>query len=46
MLASALSVLAVDDLGFRRMHFETALCQACLKCGLDDLGFMLDPAVN
>ena len=44
--ASALSVFAVDDLGFRRMHLEVALCQACLKRGLEDQGFMLVPAVN
>src|SRR6201993_3078702 len=46
ILTFTLSVLAVDDLGFRRMHFQTALCQTCLKRGLDSLCFLLVSAVN
>src|SRR5215470_4321784 len=46
ILAFALSVLAVDDPGLRRMHFEMALCQACLKRCFNALSLMLDPAVN
>ena len=46
ILAFALPVLAVDDLGFRRMHLQAALCQASLKLGLEGLGFLLVPAVN
>src|SRR6266446_5246604 len=42
----AISVLAVDDLGFCRMQFQAALCQARLKFGLEGLGFLLVPAVN
>ena len=40
ILTFALSVLAVDDLGVRRMHFQTAFRQTCLKRGLDGLGFL------
>jgi len=46
ILAFALSVLAVDDPGLRRVHFEMALCQACLKRCFDALSLVLDPAVN
>src|SRR5262245_26887245 len=46
ILASTLSVPAVDDSGLRRMHFEVALCQSRLKCALDAFGFMFDTAVN
>jgi hypothetical protein len=34
ILTFALSVLAVNDPGLRRMHFEMALCQTHLKRGL------------
>src|SRR5262245_43112546 len=46
ILASTLSVPAVDDPGLRRMHFEVALCQSRLKRALDTLGFMFDTAMN
>src|ERR1700740_951107 len=46
ILSFALSVLAVDDLGFRRMHFQTALCQTCSKRALEGLGFLLVSTVN
>ena len=46
ILAFALPVLAVDDLGFGRMQFQAALCQTRLKFGLEGLGFLLGPAVN
>src|SRR5215831_3972089 len=42
----AIPVLAVDDLGFCRMQFQAALCQARLKFGLEGLGLVLVPAVN
>ena len=45
ILASALSVPAVDDLGLYRMEFEATLCQPRLKSGLEDLGFLLGPTV-
>ena len=46
ILTISLSIPAVDDLGFHRMHFEMALCQTGLKCGLEGLGFLLSPAMN
>ena len=46
ILPFALSVLAVDDLGFRRMHLQAALRQASLKLGLEGFGFLLGPAVH
>src|SRR5262245_12667072 len=46
ILASTLCIPAVDDPGLRRMHFEMALSQTCLKRSLDAFSFMLDPAVN
>jgi hypothetical protein len=46
ILTSSLSIPAVDDLDLRRMHFEKALCQTGLKCGLESQGFLLTPAVN
>lgn len=44
--AFALPVLAVNDLGFRRMHLQAALRQPCLKLRLESLSFLLVPAVN
>src|SRR6202049_1123963 len=41
----AMRVLAVDDLGFRRMQVQLALCQSGLKFGLDGFCFSLTPAV-
>src|SRR5215475_5612598 len=46
ILTFALSVLAVDDLGFRRMHFQTALRQTCLKRSHEGLGLLLVSTVN
>src|ERR1700750_1149180 len=42
----AISVLAVDDLGFGWMQFQAALYQARLKFGLEGVGFLLVAAVN
>src|ERR1700730_15224280 len=42
----ALPVLTVDELGFRRMHFQEGICQACLKLCLESLSFVLVPAVD
>src|ERR1700730_2501702 len=39
-------VLAVNDLGFRRMQFQATDCEASLKIGLEGLRFLLGPAVN
>ena len=44
--AFALPVFAVNDLGFRRMHLQAALCQALLKLCLESLSFLLGPAVH
>ena len=44
--APALYVLAVGDLGFRRVHLKPALCQARLELDLEGLGFLLGPAVD
>ena len=38
-------VLAVDDLGFRRMQVQLAFCQSGLKFVLDGFCFSLAPAV-
>jgi hypothetical protein len=38
-------VLAVDDLGFRQMQVQLALCQSGLKFGLDGFYFSLASAV-
>src|ERR1700751_502739 len=46
ILSFALSVLAVDDLGFRRMHFQTTLRQTCLKRSHEGLGPLLVSTVN
>ena len=45
ILAFAFPVFAVDDLGFRRMHFQVAFRQAGLKLCLEGLRFLLVPAV-
>jgi len=42
----ALPVPTVDDLGFRRMHFQAALCQAALEALPGELSFLLVPAVD
>src|SRR5262249_33493608 len=39
--AFALPIFAVDDLSFRRMHFQAAFCQARLKLCLEGLRFLL-----
>jgi hypothetical protein len=44
--AFALPVLAVNDLGFRRMHLQAALRQPCLKLRLESLSFLLVSAVD
>ena len=46
ILAFAVPVFAVDDLGFRRMHLQPALRQSGLKLGLEGLRFLLGPAVH
>jgi hypothetical protein len=43
---SALSILAIDDLGFRRVHLEAARFQSSLKLGLEGLSLLLGPAVH
>ena len=46
MLFFATPVLAVNDLGFRRVQFQATDCEASLKIGLEGLRFLLGPAVN
>ena len=46
ILAFPLSVFAIDDLGFRRMHLQTALRQTSLKLRLKGLCFLLGPTVH
>src|SRR6516164_617822 len=41
----AFPVLAVNDLGFRRMQLQVALCQSSLKLGPEGFCFSLAPAV-
>src|SRR5215831_11106174 len=41
-----LSVFAVDDLGFRRMHLQVALRQPGLKRCLESFGFLLSTTVH
>src|SRR5215470_12934574 len=43
--AFAVPVFAVDDLGFRRMHFQMAFCKSRLKFRLEGLRLLLGPAV-
>jgi hypothetical protein len=44
--ASTLAVLAVNDLGFGRMQFQVARCQAGAKLGLKGFPFLLASAVH
>ena len=46
VLAPALPVFAVDDLGFRRMHLQTAFRQASLKLCLEGFRFLLATTVH
>jgi hypothetical protein len=46
VFAFSLSVFAVDDLGFRRMHLQVAFRQPGLKLSLESLGFLLGPTVH
>jgi hypothetical protein len=46
ILAFAISVFAVDNFGFRRMHLQVALRQPGLKLGLKSLCFLLAATVN
>src|ERR1700682_2885569 len=46
ILFFATPVLAVNDLGFRRVQFQATDCEASLKIGLEGLRFWLGPAVN
>src|SRR4030081_3497490 len=46
ILCFAAPVLAVNDLGFRRVQFQATDCEASLKVGLEGLRFLLGPAVN
>ena len=46
ILAFALPVFAVDDLGFRRMHLQATLRQAGLKLHFESLRFLLVTAVH
>src|ERR1700730_17396031 len=46
ILFFATPVLAVNDLGFRRVQFQATDCEASLKIGLEGLRFLLGPAVN
>lgn len=45
-LAPTLSIFAVNDLGFCRMHFQTTLCESGLKFGFKSFCFLLASAVN
>jgi hypothetical protein len=45
MLASASPVLAANDLGFVRMHFQLAFRQTCRKLCLYGYGFGFRPTV-
>ena len=44
-LACSIPVSAVNNLGFRRMHFQVAPRQPRLKLGLKGFSFVLGPAV-
>src|SRR5262245_9329220 len=46
ILSLSLPVLAVDDLGLRRMHLEAALRQSGKKLSLKGLRFLPAPTVN
>jgi hypothetical protein len=42
----ALTILAIDDLGFGGMHLQAAFCQAGLKFDLEGLRFQLTATVH